>query len=267
MNDIYDEIRHDYNILRDYVDSEQVNVYVITSIMVKNYGKTQYSYQVVKCLVCFVVQMFLPVLVIYDIISKMVKEPVYTWCSDTGSWVDRTSSTIMCSFLLIFYIRRWISFLSQFNRKEGNVSIMLLESLELYVSEIFFVCGFIANMMTHCLNTLAGLIILYQTIGTLDIVVNSCALYYLNDISNIFVSERLKVVCLNLLKEKYSTLEGNINQSIEELNHENISYRKWIDTSIGTCAFIFMATIFPILGISILLALIGGVVYLPICHP
>lgn len=261
-----DEIDITHQILKEYALSDEINIYTITSIMIKNYNEAPgYIYQIIVCLMCFIVQISVPILVIYDIFKKIIEDPHSNGvCSESGTPIDKSCATIMCLFLLFFYIHRWKIYITQINKEEN--SIILLKNMELFVSEIFFNFGFIASVLVHCMNTIVGILILYETKGALDIVIDCCVMYYFNDISNFFVTKNLKDQCIIILQKKYAALSKNINISIQELNRENITYRKWFDTYIGITSFIFMIIVFPILGISILLALVGGLIFIPLCR-
>lgn len=263
-----DEIDITHQLLREHILSDEVNIYTITSILIKNYNEApEYKYQLITCLMCFIVQISVPILVIYDILTDLLEDDysIGGVCSGNGTSVDKSCATIMCLFLIFFYIHRWRIYITQINKEDS--SIILLKNMELFVSEIFFNFGFIANILVHCMNTIVGLLILYYTTGALDIVINCCVMYYFNDISNFFVTKNLKDQCNVLLEKKYNSLSKDINISISELNRENITYRKWFDTYIGIFSFIFMVLVFPILGISILLALFGGLIFIPLCRP
>jgi len=264
--DISENVEYTYLNLKDYVLSEDVDIYTLTSIIVKNYGQTNFIRYVLISIMCFIVQTTIPIFVLFDIFYVMLdSEANIEWCSGKGTWTDKASSSIMCMFLLFFYITRWNEYISQFYKDKK--SIILLKNLELYVSEIFFTCGFIANILSHCINTIAGLIILYQTIGTLDIVINCCVLYYFSDISSVFVTKKIKDKCLYLLENKHKQLIENIDQSTNELKHENVTYKKIFDSYVGISAIIFMIIIFPILGISTIISLLGGIIFMAVCHP
>jgi hypothetical protein len=173
----------------------------------------------------------------------------------------------MCLFLTIFYIHRWAIFISQIIKdKNHTANILQLRDLELYINESFFIFGFIANIFAHCVNTITGLVVLYKSQDALHIVVNCCVLYYFNDISNMFVTDKIIKECKKIIRDKYEDLNKSIVHNIDELNQENISYKKWFDTYAGIISIIILCSVFPILGSLVLLSLLGGIVYMPLCH-
>jgi hypothetical protein len=261
-----DKIHDPYVILKKHLSSDELNIYTTTAIIIKNYGLTNFLYELIKCIICFTAQMLVPVLVLYDIIIRMIEDS-FDVCYFNGLWINKVCSTIMCLFLTIFYIHRWTIFISQIIKDEKHTTnILQLRDLELYISESFFIFGFISNIFAHCINTFTGLVVLYQTQDVLNIVVNCCVLYYFNDISNIFVTDKIIEECKKLIKNKYEKLSENISHDIDELNKENMSYKKWLETYTGMIAIILLCSIFPILGSLVLFSLIGGFVYMPLCH-
>lgn len=264
----------DYRMLADYVDSDNVDVYTVAAIMVKDYSHSNgWIFQMSRAFFCFISQSLIPIFIIYDSFLTMKNDENTVFCSDTGTWTDKAVSCIMSIFLVYFYLQKWSPFVNGFcmgviinedGRPEpkikGMATLLYFRSLHHYISESVFTMGVVAKMLSHCLNTLACIIVIYQTTGTTNIAVNSCALYFLNDIANIFVDDLLKDECKFYLAHRHQNLMTN------NFDH-TVTYKRKIDQVIGILGLIFVTIVFPILGFGILLATIGSIIYMPICHP
>lgn len=269
-----EEYKH-YHMLKDHINSDVVDIYMIASIMIKDYNNTDgWWYQTLKALICLVAQLFLPTLVIYDEITTMMHEESSGYCPSTGTWQDKAASCVISMFLVIYYVHQWYPFTYRLfeghidheypgAKITGIIRLLFTQRLDRYLSEAIFTLGTIAKILVHCLNTLASIIILFKTTSTMDLIINSCVMYYFNDISRMIVDDSLKIKCCYYLKKRYKHIvENNLYREPEE-----ITYRKWIDHKTGIIGLIFAILIFPLLGVSVLLATLGSIIYMPICHP
>lgn len=267
-----------YDMLNDHIESDIVDIYTISAILIKDYENTDGCiYETIKAGVCFLLQTLLPILVIYDSIQSMVDDNEsigLNVCPKTGTWQDRTASSIMSMFLTIFYISTWIPFTYRFfqkyeftpespqHRVAGILELLFNRHLNAYMSESMFVFGVLAKIMVHCLNTITCIIVIFQTVGTINIVVNACAIYYLNDISRLLVDDYIKEKCKFYLASRHLRIKDEIVLGISQ---ENITTQ--VDYCFGTTCAGLIILFFPFFGIIVLFSTLGAIVFMPICHP
>src|SRR5437762_2735215 len=85
--------------LKKYVDSDQLDIYTVSSIMVKDYGSTHgWYYQILKAVVCLVSQLCLPPIVIYDTLAQII-ENYDNSCPGDGNWRTRTTGCLIALFI------------------------------------------------------------------------------------------------------------------------------------------------------------------------
>lgn len=262
-----------YDMLNEHIESDIVDIYTISAILIKDYENSDgYIYETIKAGICFLLQTLIPIVVIYDSIVTMISDEELSFCPGKGTWQDRTSACIMSMFLTIFYISTWLPFTYKFFQKyeftpetehkvAGVLELLFNQNLGGYMSESMFVFGVLAKILVHCLNTITCIIVIFGTIGTMDIVVNSCAIYYLNDISRLLVDEYVKEKCKRHLKSRHLRVKDEKVLGILP----DISSKA--DYCLGSGCAIIVIIFFPILGIAVLLASLGSIIYMPICHP
>ena len=271
-----------FEMLNDHLESDIVDIYTISAVLIKDYENTDGCvYETTKAGVCFLLQTLVPILVIYDSISTMIDtSPDYSTgssnsvCPNSGTWQDRTAASIMSMFLTIFYISTWIPFTYRFfqkyeftpespqHRVAGILELLFNSHLNAYMNETMFVFGVLAKILVHCLNTVTCIIVIFQTTGTINIVVNACAIYYLNDISRLLVDDYIKEKCKFYISSRHLRIS---DEKILGISDEDVGKR--VDYCFGrTCAGIIIL-VFPLLGFSVLLMTLGSIIYMPICHP
>lgn len=264
-----------YDMLNDHIESDIVDIYTISAILIKDYQNTDGCvYETIKAGVCFLLQTLLPILVIYDSIQTMILDPNLGICPKSGTWQDRTAASIMSMFLTIFYISTWIPFTYRFfqkyeftpespqHRVAGILELLFNRHLNAYMSESMFVFGVLAKIMVHCLNTITCIIVIFQTVGTINIVVNACAIYYLNDISRLLVDDYIKEKCKFYLSSRHLQIKDEIVLGISQ---ESLTTR--VDYCLGTTCAGLIILFFPVFGIIVLLSTLGAIIFMPICHP
>lgn len=260
-----------YQLLLEHIQSEYVTIYTITAIFMKDYSHTEGCYwQLFKSIICLFVQVLIPCLVIYDSINSMINQNI-CFCPNTGSWSDRVTSSILCLFLMIYYIHVWSPFsyhiLEQCGSKfdgpkpkvVGIILMLLTKELDMYMSETIFSFGAIAKVFSHCLNTFATFMVIFMTTGTLNIVVSAVSLYFINDISNCIIDDHIRDKCIYYLQKR--------KNNIENFEEEKITYRRYCDLFGGIFGTFFFFIVVVPLSFGVMIATFCAVLYLPLCHP
>ena len=221
----------EFNFLTEFANSDDIDIYTATAIIIKNYNESgSYIRWVVTSGICFITQLLIPIFVIIELIQQL--KTINGVCPGTATWQTKATSVIMSLFLILIYLRKWEPLISRFiiqtrdKQKTTNpVTLLFLTNLEHYMSETIFTTGVIANFLTHCVNTIAGLFIIFTTNDPLNLSVNCMVLYYFNDISTMFVDNNLKTKCATLLDHSHKKIMAHTIQ------HE-MSYRKWFDSHV-----------------------------------
>ena len=66
----------------------------------------------------------------------------------------------------------------------------------------------------------------------------------------------------------HNSLKKQALELIDTLPQKNtITTMRFIDSKLGFVGYILVLLIFPLLGITVLIATIASVLYMPICHP
>jgi hypothetical protein len=256
----------EFDLLTDFVNSDEIDIYTATAIIVKNYNESgSYIRWIIISFICFITQLLIPIFVIIDIIEELRHEEGI--CPKTAPWQIKATSVVMCLFLALFYLRKWEPLISRFifksrdKQKATNaITLLFLRNLEHYMSEGIFMFGIIANILALCINTCTGLFIIFSSKSALDLSIDCMVLYYFNDIIKMFVDDNLKAKCTELLRR------SNQKINAKKIQDEH-TYKKWFDSHVSMITSIFMMAVFPLLSISILLLILGGLVFLPLCHP
>lgn len=256
----------EYNLLKDFVNSDELDIYTATAIILKNYNQSgNYIRWVIIASVCLITQLLVPIFVTIDIIQELKNES--SICPSTGPWQVKATSFILSLLILVFYIRKWEPLISRFIFKYSDkqkpthaILLLFLNNLEHYMSETIFNFGLITNMITHCINTCTGLFIIFSSKNVIDMSINCMALYYFNEIIMMVVDDNLKSKCGILINHSRRKISSHTIQN-------EITYKKIFDSHISLISSILMIILFPIISISVFLAILGGLIYFPLCHP
>jgi hypothetical protein len=263
-------------VIKEHLRSDGVSIYTIISVFLKDYKETEgMLFQFIKGFACLFVQMVLPVIILYDTLYQSYHIDDIPFCPDTGTWTDRVVSSLLTFYLLFYYLNNLSPYVYRvfdyfdfgykevrhIHRLSSMIDLLNEKQIDNYLSKGMFTLGIIAKILCLCLTTIANIIVLFQTSGSINISITFMAFSYIYEISENIADDELKQRAIYYIEKTHNSI------NMDKVTKKNRTLMKLFDM---LCAFIFMIFLYfviPILAFGTLILNILSIIFIPVCHP
>lgn len=265
-----------YNLIKDHVQTDTVTIYTIISVFLKDYQHTEgLWFQITKCLACLMVQILVPIFILYDSLYESYHIRNLTFCPDTGTWTDRVVSSLLTFYLLFYYLNGLSPYsykiFEYFNfgykdtihvhRLSSILDLLTNHEIDEYLSKGMFILGIIVKLLCLCLTTITNIIVVFETKGSIDISFSFMALSYLYELSENIIDDEIKQRAVHYIEKRNSIISESISSP------KRTTFMKSFDRFSAFIGGLFLFFIIPLLVTGTLILNFLAIVFVPLCHP
>eukprot|EP00586_Coscinodiscus_wailesii_P001145 CAMPEP_0172484600 /NCGR_PEP_ID=MMETSP1066-20121228/12125_1 /TAXON_ID=671091 /ORGANISM="Coscinodiscus wailesii, Strain CCMP2513" /LENGTH=307 /DNA_ID=CAMNT_0013249229 /DNA_START=90 /DNA_END=1013 /DNA_ORIENTATION=+ len=221
------------NDLKDDVDNEKADIYQVTSIIrstrfnefeVAEVCPAYYSFLITKCLLCALIQTALTPLVAVTQLTKFLDtaDEICKWNPDFYNVVGKLLATSFSAYI-------WILFATaqRNNNDPSNAATNLILKENKICTEIdgvVYIWGYCCNITSQFATSLSAVIFIFTAEDALDVILNSLAIFFVNELDDVLVSSIEYFRAAYLLKHVEDNEVDSFMESGEELRDIHFSF-------------------------------------------